>query len=75
MLKMAFCSKMKFCLVKMSVLFRKENIRKYTGNFQKILKRVFLITHAFYHEHASVIRKTPFNYTYRSQKTKDFVVY
>ena len=26
-----------------------------------------------YHENASVIGKTPFNYTYRSQKTKDFV--
>ena len=25
------------------------------------------------HENASVIRKTPFNYTHRSQKTKDFV--
>ena len=89
---MTFHSKMKFSFLKMSFLFIKENIRKYTGNFQKILKRVFLITHAFlskmllnrppiwgglisniYHENASVIRKTPFNYTYRSQKTKDFV--
>ena len=25
------------------------------------------------HENAAMIRKTPFNYTYRSQKTKDFV--
>ena len=31
MLKMTFRSKMKFCLVKMSLLFIKENIRKYKG--------------------------------------------
>ena len=31
MLKITFCSKMKFCLVKMSILFIKENIQKYKG--------------------------------------------
>ena len=43
MIKMTFHSKMKFSFLKMSLLFIKENIRKYTGNFFKILKRVFLM--------------------------------
>ena len=48
MLKMTFCSKMKFCLVKMSILFIKENIRKYKGkSATNLFCRLLLIEQSY----------------------------
>ena len=52
-----FLLKNEVLLSKKSLLFMKENIPKYKGNFQKILKRVYLFDHIFLKTNVSF--KTP----------------
>ena len=59
--------------LKNEVFLSKNVIFVYKGKYSKIHRKLGGLISNIYHENASVIKKMPFNYTYRSQKTKYFV--